>query len=168
MVHATKFTLAAGLLVLTFAMSAATHQNTIRSQEQFAQGTSQERQGEVDRLLDELKSRNETVATTCLHECDSQKRNQGITGGEFINRVMPEYPPIARAARASGHVAVLVIIDETGNVIAAQSISGHPLLQAAAVQAAKGSTFNPFLLGGVEVKVKGMITYHFVMESRLL
>jgi TonB family protein len=44
---------------------------------------------------------------------------------------------IAKAAHASGTVVVRVILNEEGKVIAAQADSGHPLLRAAAVKAAR-------------------------------
>src|SRR5215469_4875699 len=46
-----------------------------------------------------------------------------------INRVQPEYPPLAKAARVSGRVVVEVTVDELGNVTSARAISGHPLLK---------------------------------------
>ena len=45
---------------------------------------------------------------------------------------MPQYPEIAKKVAASGSVVVEIMIDESGNVIAARAVSGHPLLQAAA------------------------------------
>jgi TonB-like protein len=59
------------------------------------------------------------------------------------------------------------VINEEGKVIAARSISGHALLQAAAVRAARDSTFNPYLLDGVPAKVMGTLTYKFVIHERI-
>jgi hypothetical protein len=61
----------------------------------------------------------------------------GLLNGKAISLPLPPYPPIARAAKASGSVTVQVTIDEEGNVIYARSVSGHPLLQAAAATAAR-------------------------------
>ena len=58
---------------------------------------------------------------------------------------------------------VTVVVNEEGNVIAAQAESGHPLLQAAAVNAARESTFVPYLVDGKPVKVLGTITYNFTL-----
>jgi len=38
---------------------------------------------------------------------------------------------------------VQVLVDEAGNVISAYAVSGHPLLQAAAVDAARNAKFSP-------------------------
>jgi TonB family protein len=57
---------------------------------------------------------------------------------------------------------VEVTIDENGNVISAKAVSGHPLLQSAAVAAARLAKFKPTLLEGKPVKVIGVIVYSFV------
>lgn len=85
----------------------------------------------------------------------------GVLLGQTIRRVEPAYPPIARAARVSGQVVVEVTIDEEGNVISARALSGHPLLQQSAVQAARGWKFKPTRLSGAPVKVIGTITFNF-------
>ena len=87
----------------------------------------------------------------------------GVLNGKAISLPKPAYPPAARAVRASGVVQVQVLIDETGRVISASAASGHPLLQAAAVAAARGARFSPTLLSGQPVKVSGIITYNFVL-----
>jgi periplasmic protein TonB len=88
----------------------------------------------------------------------------GVLNGKAVHLVQPPYPPIARSAHASGQVVVQVLIDENGNVIAAHATSGHPLLQAAAVNAARSSKFTPTKLSGQPVKVNGVIIYNFVAQ----
>ena len=61
-------------------------------------------------------------------------------------------------------VNVQVLIDETGKVISAKAVAGHPLLLAAAQQAAYGARFSPTKLGDQAVKVSGLITYNFVLQ----
>lgn len=86
----------------------------------------------------------------------------GVLNGKAISLPKPPYPPAARAVRASGAVSVQVLIDETGRVVSASAASGHPLLQAAAVSAARQARFSPTMLSGQPVKVSGIITYNFV------
>ena len=86
----------------------------------------------------------------------------GVLNGKAISLPKPVYPPIARVAHASGTVVVQVTIDESGNVIAARAVSGHPLLQQSATQAARQARFSPTMLAGAPVKVTGVITYNFV------
>jgi TonB family protein len=92
----------------------------------------------------------------------------GISGGALNGKAImlppPEYPAIARAAKAFGSVTVQVTIDEGGNVVSARSVSGHPLLQAAAVAAAKQAKFAPTKLSGQPVKVNGVLVYTFVAQ----
>jgi TonB family protein len=86
----------------------------------------------------------------------------GVLNGKAVRLVQPPYPAIARSAHAAGQVVVQVLIDENGNVVAAHATSGHPLLQAAAVNAARSSKFTPTKLSGQPVKVNGVIIYNFV------
>ncbi len=88
----------------------------------------------------------------------------GVLNGKAVRLVQPQYPPIARSAHASGQVSVQITIDENGNVISAHAVSGHPLLQAAAVGAARASKFTPTKLSGQPVKVSGVIIYNFVAQ----
>lgn len=86
----------------------------------------------------------------------------GVLNGKATSLPKPPYPPAARAVRAAGAVSVQVLIDESGSVVSASAVSGHPLLRAAAVQAARGARFSPTMLSGQAVKVSGVITYNFV------
>src|SRR5712692_3659472 len=88
----------------------------------------------------------------------------GVLNGKAVHLVIPPYPAIARSAHASGQVVVQVLIDENGNVLTAHASSGHPLLQAAAVAAARSSKFTPTKLSGQPVKVNGVIIYNFVAQ----
>lgn len=95
---------------------------------------------------------------------DDTKIVGGVLNGKALELPPPGYPPIARAAHASGTVKVQVLIDEQGNVVAAHAAEGHPLLQAAAVAAARRARFSPTLLEGEPVRVTGVITYKFVAQ----
>jgi protein TonB len=88
----------------------------------------------------------------------------GVLNGKAISLPKPPYPQIARTARASGTVTVQVMIDENGNVVSASAVSGHPLLRAAAVQAARQARFTPTKLSGQPVKVSGVINYNFGLQ----
>ncbi|HEY8559144.1 MAG TPA: TonB family protein [Pyrinomonadaceae bacterium] len=92
----------------------------------------------------------------------------GIINGKAKTLVKPAYPAAARAVRAEGAVNVQVTIDEEGSVIAAAAVSGHPLLRAAAVEAARASKFAPTVLSGQPVKVTGVIVYNFVAGTPAL
>ncbi|MBS1794793.1 MAG: energy transducer TonB [Acidobacteria bacterium] len=90
-----------------------------------------------------------------------------VIGGGLVNDratmlVEPAYPPAARAVRATGAVSVQVLIDENGDVVMATAVSGHPLLRAAAVQAARKTKFTPTVADGEPVRVSGMLVFIFL------
>jgi TonB family protein len=88
----------------------------------------------------------------------------GVLNGKATSLPQPAYPPAARAVKASGVVSVQVTVNTDGNVISAVAVSGHPLLRAAAVQAARSARFAPTMLSGQPVKVTGVVTYNFVLQ----
>lgn len=121
----------------------------------------------VDKALEEAKEKGDTIIGTCLvKDCggEGEKITEGFETGHAIELPPPAYPPLARAAHASGTVDVRVIIGFDGDVIAAAAISGHPLLQAAAVSAARKARFTPMKYKGEPVKVTGIIQYNFVPQ----
>jgi protein TonB len=89
------------------------------------------------------------------------KKSLGVINGKATNLVKPTYSPAALAVRAAGEVNVQVTIDEKGNVISANAVSGHVLLRPSAETAARASKFNPTLLSLQPVKVTGLIVYKF-------
>jgi TonB family protein len=86
----------------------------------------------------------------------------GVLNGKALKLPAPPYPAEARGAHASGTVPVMVTIDETGKVIEARAISGHPLLIKASEESARRASFAPTMLCGKPVKVTGTIIYNFV------
>jgi protein TonB len=93
-----------------------------------------------------------------------QKISSGVLQGMAIKKPAPPYPPIAKAARASGAVVIQVLISEDGRVEQAEIQSGHPLLRDAALQAARQWVFRPTTLSGVPVKVQGLLTFNFTLQ----
>jgi TonB family protein len=104
------------------------------------------------------------VAPSGTPKVESGAIGGGVLNGRALQLPRPAYPPIARQAHASGTVVVQVTIDEQGNVISAHAVSGHPLLLAVSVAAARQSKFSPTLLEDEPVKVTGVITYNFVAQ----
>ncbi|MBO0860844.1 MAG: energy transducer TonB [Chloracidobacterium sp.] len=89
------------------------------------------------------------------------KVTKGITAGNALTKVSPSYPPMARQMKASGEVQVEITIDEKGRVIEAKAISGHPMLRAAAEQAAMKWTFKPMRQDGMSMKQRDVLTFNF-------
>ena len=88
----------------------------------------------------------------------------GVLNGKAISLPQPEYPAAAKAVGAAGTVVVRIIIDEQGNVISAQVVSGPAPLQQASVNAALQAKFAPTILVGDPVQVTGIITYNFIRQ----
>ena len=87
----------------------------------------------------------------------------GVLNGKALSLPRPNYPSAARSSGASGTVVVEVTIDEQGKIVEARAISGHPILQQAAVQAARLAKFSPAKLSGEPVRIKGTINYIFTL-----
>ena len=86
----------------------------------------------------------------------------GVMNGRASKLPRPEYPVAAGTTGIGGQVTAKVVVSESGEVISAAAISGHPLLRDAAVRAACSAKFPPLLLQGNPIKVTGLLTYNFV------
>jgi TonB family protein len=87
--------------------------------------------------------------------------SKGVVTGEVVTKVQPTYPSIAKQINAAGEVQVSILINENGRVIEAKAIKGHPVLRAAAEDAARKWVFKPTLLDGKPVKQPGTLTFVF-------
>jgi TonB family protein len=90
---------------------------------------------------------------------DSRTVPGGVLNDKAVTLPQPPYPPVARAVRASGSVTVNIEVDTKGNVIKAVAASGHPLLKAAAVAAARQAKFKPG-----PAPISGSLVYEFKGE----
>jgi len=89
------------------------------------------------------------------------KVSRGVIAGEPVTKAQPIYPSLAKQINASGEVQVAIIVGEDGHVIKAEAIKGHPVLRAAAEEAARKWIFKPALLDGKPVKQPGTLTFVF-------
>ena len=90
--------------------------------------------------------------------------SKGVLEGKATSLPRPMYPEMAKRIGLQGPVTVQVLIDETGKVISAKAVSGHPLLIVEATRAAWQARFSPTKLGDQAVKVSGVITYNFLLN----
>jgi TonB family protein len=74
---------------------------------------------------------------------------------------VPDYPPLARAARVQGTVLVEALIAQTGAVLCARAVSGHPLFKPAAVKSALKWQFDPFETSNANERVRGILAITF-------
>jgi protein TonB len=98
-----------------------------------------------------------------------RKVNVVRTGGiveppKLIHRVDPVYPDTARRARVQGVVVMEAVISTDGSVDRLRVISGHLLLNQAALDAVKQWKYKPTLLNGDPVEVIMTITVTFSFQ----
>ncbi len=91
--------------------------------------------------------------------------SSGVSAGNLIAPLRPEYPSIAKAAHVEGTVVVDAIISRSGSIESARAVSGPPMLQAAALAAVRQARYRPFLLNGQPTEVQTTITINFRMGS---
>lgn len=96
---------------------------------------------------------------------DSDAIQGGVLNDKATSLPKPVYPAIARQVKISGTVVVQVLVDEEGNVVSARVVSGHPLLHASALAAARQAKFPPERRAGRPVKVSGLINYSFTPQG---
>ena len=94
----------------------------------------------------------------------TQRLTSIILASKAISLPQPPYPPMAKQVGIHGAVQVQIVVDETGRVISAHAVSGHPFLNPSAEQAAQRARFTPTTLNGQAVKVQGVIIYNFVLQ----
>jgi protein TonB len=91
-------------------------------------------------------------------------------GGEvqmakLLRKVIPVYPPLARAARISGVVRLVGTIDKDGAIRNLEVLSGHPMLARAALEAVQQWVYKPTLLNGNPVEVIAPIEVSFTLAQ---
>ena len=75
--------------------------------------------------------------------------------------VDPVYPELAKQARLAATVILECVIDRDGRVQRVTVLRGHPLFDAAAVEAVREWTYRPTRLNGIAVEVVMTVTVRF-------
>jgi protein TonB len=78
-----------------------------------------------------------------------------------VEKVVPEYPAMARQLKLVGRVEVEATVDVEGKVENAKIVSGNPVLGTAAVNAMKRWKFTPFVADGKTTRALTTITFEF-------
>jgi protein TonB len=81
--------------------------------------------------------------------------------GLLLTPIQPIYPPIAKAAGVQGTVVVEAIISRAGRIESLHTISGPPMLRAAALDAISAARYRPYMLDGEPTEVQTTITVVF-------
>lgn len=85
----------------------------------------------------------------------------GIMNSKIVSIDLLEYPKKAKEAGIHGQVEVQILINEDGEVIFANPLSGPEELWASSVRAAVTACFGPFTLAGRPAKRTGRIIFNF-------
>jgi TonB family protein len=87
-----------------------------------------------------------------------------LSSANAIRMVTPIYNAIARRSNIEGRVVVEVEVNEKGDVVSANAVSGHQLLRSSAEEAARRSKFRPATYDGKPYKGRGQIVYNFSLR----
>jgi protein TonB len=99
----------------------------------------------------------------------SANPGNGKQGGQIqqavlISRKEPEYPKIAKQTGAKGIVVLNATIGKDGRIKSVKVVSGHPMLQNAAIEAVKQWVYKPTLLNGTPVETETQVQLNFLGE----
>ncbi len=89
-----------------------------------------------------------------------------VKAPKLIFGPVPVYPVLARQARISGAVVIDALIDTQGNVVEMRTVSGHPLLAVAAMEALRHWKYEPTILGGEAFPAQLLVTITFEAKNR--
>jgi protein TonB len=87
-----------------------------------------------------------------------------VQAAKLIHQVKPAYPRMAQLTRVQGVVVMEAIIARDGSVKSLRVVSGHPLLNQAAVDAVQQWLYSPTMLNGEPVEVSTAITVTFTLQ----
>ncbi len=93
------------------------------------------------------------------------RQGGNVTAAKLVNKVQPQYPPLARQTRISGTVRLHAIIGKNGQVEQLEVMSGHPLLVQAALDAVRQWKYQPTQLNGEPVEVDTTIDVIFSLNQ---
>ncbi len=84
-----------------------------------------------------------------------------LIAGNLLEKTLPQYPAIAKAARIQGIVVLQATISKGGSIQSLRVISGPPMLQQAAMDGVRFWRYKPHLLNGEPVEVETTINVVF-------
>ena len=70
----------------------------------------------------------------------------------LLEKISPNYPPLAKQAKISGTVVLRAEISKEGKIQDLRFISGHPMLAQAAIDAVRQWRYKPYLVNGEPVE----------------
>ena len=83
---------------------------------------------------------------------------------KLVSNPMPVYPVLARRGRVEGTVRLTATISKDGSVEKVETVSGHAILEQAAVEAVRRWKYRPTVLNGEPVEVVTTIDVVFKLS----
>jgi periplasmic protein TonB len=90
--------------------------------------------------------------------------SSGVMQGMLIYKVIPRYPALAQATRASGTVVLQATISRTGTIENLRVVDGPAMLRQAALDAVKQWRYRPYMLNGQPVEVETTVDVQFTLD----
>lgn len=87
--------------------------------------------------------------------------SSGVAAGLLIQKTIPNYPSIAKAAGSQGTVTLQAVISKSGTIENLRVVTGPAMLQQAAIDAVKQWRYRPYMLDGEPVEVETTISVIF-------
>ncbi len=103
------------------------------------------------------------VAVTLVANAQTVSICKEFIAGKIIDLPKPIYTSEAKNAKVDGKVEIRVKINENGDVIATDVISGNPLLLETSLEAAKKAKYTPQMCDQKPMVTDGIIAYNFVL-----
>ncbi len=107
----------------------------------------------------------EASSTTRIANVQSVWLSPAEAEAHLISRTEPRYPPEALAAHRSGSVVLEVQIAEDGSVSSISTISGDPLLAAAASEAVRNWRYQPYRQNDHPAQFQTDVTLNFTLPN---
>ena len=90
--------------------------------------------------------------------------SSGVMEGLLIQKTIPLYPPIARAAHVQGTVVLQATISRVGSIENLRVSAGPQMLQQAAMDAVRNWRYRPYLLDSAPVEVETTVNVVFSLQ----
>ncbi|MGD1214222.1 MAG: TonB family protein [Terriglobales bacterium] len=105
------------------------------------------------------------IATTKIAPLQGVRLSPEKAETRLLSRTEPQYPPEALAAHRSGNVVLEVHVAEDGSVSNIRTLSGDPLLAAAATEAVRNWRYEPYRLHDHPAQFQTDVTLSFSLPN---
>jgi TonB family protein len=105
------------------------------------------------------------LAPTKLAPAQSVWLSPAQAEGRLLSRTEPQYPPAALASHRAGNVVLEVQVAEDGSVSSIRTLSGDPVLAAAATEAVRNWRYQPYRQADHPARFQTDVTLSFALPN---